>query len=265
MFANASPSDSAKPRPAAVPAYVRARSEIRARFERAGSATRLVDCFETGGMRLRLPNSETGCDAVLINTAGGLTGGDEARLSCAVGAKARVRITTQSAEKIYRTEQGPAFVSAAHSLDEGAQLSVDMALSASLLLCEMTVLGRVARNERMTSGSFRDRWRVRRAGTLVFAEDVRLDGDISGTMQRAAVGSGAAAIATLLYVAPVAESRLESLRNVLASAKSNCGASAWNGMLVARFAARDPTDVRRDVAGALRRLSRAELPRIWAV
>lgn len=284
MFASASPSNPAKSPPAAVPAYVRARSEIRARFERAGSATHLVDCFETGGMRLRLPNSETGCDAVLINTAGGLTGGDEARLSCAVGAKARVRITTQSAEKIYRAEQGPASVSATLSLDEGAQLSwlpqetilfdgsglartlsVDMAQSASLLLCEMTVLGRVARNERMTSGSFRDRWRIRRAGTLVFAEDVRLDGDISDTMQRAAIGSGAAAIATLLYVAPMAESRLESLRNVLASAKSNCGASAWNGMLVARFAARDPADLRGDVAGALRRLSRSELPRIWAV
>ena len=284
MFASASPSDSAEPRHAAVPAYVRARSEIRARFERAGAATRLVDCFETGGMRLRLPNSEAGCDAVLINTAGGLTGGDEARLSCSVGAKARVRITTQSAEKIYRAEQGPASVTATLSLDDGAQLSwlpqetilfdgsglartlsVDMALSASLLLCEMTVLGRVARNERMTSGSFRDRWRIRRVGSLIFAEDVWLDGDISVTMQRAAVGSGAAAIATLLYVSPVAESRLESFRNVLASANSNCGASAWNGMLVARFATGDPTDLRRDVANALRRLLRAELPRIWAV
>jgi hypothetical protein len=36
-------------------------------------------------------------------------------------------------------------------------------------------------------------------------------------------------------------------------------------MLVARFAAADPMHVRRDVARALERVSRADVPRIWSV
>ncbi len=141
-----------------------------------------------------------------------------------------------------------------------------MAQTASLLLCEMTVLGRVARNERMTSGSFRDRWRIRRAGSLVFAEDVRLDGDMATTMQALPLGSGSGRYRHVaLCLAGGGVSPGVASQRARASSKSNCGASAWNGMLVARFAAGDPTDLRRDVANALRRLLRAELPRIWAV
>lgn len=279
MFASASPSDRLS-----VPSYVRAKGVVRARFERAGRATRLVDSFETGGLRLRIPNAERDCDAVLLNTAGGMTGGDESRLSFTVGDKARVRITTQSAEKIYRADDAPAVVVTDLTIGEGANLTwmpqesilfdgsglsrtlnVDMAPSASLIVLEMTVLGRVARSERLQSGSFRDRWRIRRGGTLVFAEDVRLDGDISATMAQPATGAGACAIATLLYVSPLAENRLESLRAALSKAHVDCGASAWNGLLVARFAARDPFDLRRGVVTALRRLSRTEMPKIWSI
>ncbi len=279
MFASASPSDRLL-----VPSYVRAKGVVRARFERAGRETRLLDSFETGGLRLRIPNAERDCDAVLLNTAGGMTGGDESRLSFTVGNKARVRITTQSAEKIYRADRAPALIVTDLSLGEGAQLawmpqetilfdgsglsrtiSVDMAASASLIVLEMTVLGRVARNERLQSGSFRDRWRIRRGGTLVFAEDIRLDRDISSTMAKPATGAGACAVATLLYVSPLAEGRLESLRAALSETHVDCGASAWNGLLVARFVARDPFELRRVVVTALRRLSRTEVPKIWSI
>lgn len=284
MFASASPSEARGGRSGDVPAYVRAESKVDVRFERAGSATRIADIFETGGLRLKVPNSGNGCEAVLINTAGGMTGGDTSQLSCVAGRNSKLRITTQSAEKIYRAEFDPALVSVELKLEERASLAwlpqetilfdgsrlkralnVDMPTSATLLVVEMTVFGRVARKELMTNGCFADRWRVRREGKLVFAEDVRLDGDIGAVMQKAAVGAGAAAIATLLYVAPNAEARLNSLRATLGEAQSDCGASAWNGMLVARFAAPDPMHVRRDVARALERVSRADVPRIWSV
>ncbi len=279
MFDSASPSDRRL-----VPSYVRAKGIVHGRFERAGGVTRLVDNFETGGLRLRLPNAGRECDAVLLNTAGGMTGGDESSLSFAVGAKARVRITTQSAEKIYRADHAPAVVATELTLGEGASLtwipqetilfdgsglsrtlSAEMSASASLIILEMTVLGRVARGERLTSGAFRDRWRIRRDGQLVFADDVRLEGDISSVMAKPVTGAGACAIGTLLYVSPAAEGRLESVRSALSQSKAACGASAWNGLFIARFAARDPFDVRRAVVTALQRLSRTEMPKIWSI
>ncbi len=283
MFASASSTSAAAPASATVPRYLRSRGEVGARFIRAGGVTRLQDLYETGGLRLKLPNAGAACEGVIINTAGGLTGGDESRFTCDLGPGARVRIATQSAEKVYRAEAGPAQVAVALHLDKRSALAwlpqetilfdgagfvrtldVDMAESATLTLLEIAVFGRTARGERVTAGRFHDRWRVRRGGELIFAESVRLDGDIAALLDIPAVGSGACAIATLLHVAPNAETKLKTVRTALARAGTDCGASAWNGMLVARFCGGNSLSLRRDAALALARVLPGGLPRIWA-
>lgn len=267
-----------------VPQFMRARGSVQGRFERAGRTTRLIDSYETGGLRLRMPNSPDGCEAVVLNTAGGMTGGDEWRLNFAAGRKSRIRLTTQSAEKIYRTDGDTSVIATDLSIEDGAMLTwvpqetilfdgsklkrsldVCMAENATALVLEMTVFGRVARGERLRSGTFRDRWRVRRGSSLVFAEDVRLHSDIGATLQKAAAGHGATTIATLLYVSPNAEKSLNAVRKILEGANTDCGASAWNGLLVARFAGCDSLEVRGLVARVLRRLSRCDLPKVWSI
>lgn len=267
-----------------IPSYVRARAEVRSAFARAGHGTRLIDLFETGGLRLRIPNAGDRCEAVVLNTAGGLAGGDEVRLSFAIGQRSVVCVTTLSAEKIYRADDKPAVVATDLKVDEDAELvwmpqetilfngsglerslDIDMATSASVIAVESTVFGRVAGGERLGSGSFRDRWRIRRGGSLVFGDDVRLDGEISEIMKKVAVGNGACAIATLVYVSANAESSLSSVRDAFDAPGLNGGASAWNGMLVARLAGREPLNVRNAVAEVLRRLSRSALPRVWLI
>ncbi|MET1047198.1 MAG: urease accessory protein UreD [Hyphomicrobium sp.] len=267
-----------------IPSYVRARAEVRGVFARTGATTRLLDSFETGGLRLRTPNVAEGCEGVVLNTAGGLAGGDDAVMTFAVERKADVTITTQSAEKIYRADDRPATLAANLSVAAGGRLTwmpqetilfdgsrlkralnIQLDERSSVIAAEMTVFGRVARGEQLTSGSVYDRWRVRRGGTLIFADDVWLDGEISEIMQKAAVGDGACAIATLVHVAPNAEKGLQAVRAIIDAAPAEGGASAWNGMLVVRLAARDPLGVRTAVAHVLRRLSRRTLPRVWSI
>ncbi|WP_072394161.1 urease accessory protein UreD [Hyphomicrobium sp. CS1GBMeth3] len=269
--------------PGHIPSYVRARSEVRAHFARIGAATRIADCYETGGLRLKLPQSDGVCDGVLINTAGGMTGGDSARIEATAAPHTRLRLTTQSAEKVYRAERAPAEVQVSLRVGERSRLAwmpqetilfdgsrlrrtleVETTECASLLLFEMTVFGRVARAERMASGAFRDRWRVRRAGRLIFADDVRLDDEIASTLDEAATGAGARAIATLLLVAPDAEKQLAFARELCARARAHCGASAWNDMLIIRFTASDPQHIRLDASTLIPRLMRTKLPRVWA-
>src|SRR4051794_31297682 len=158
MFASASQSS------VLIPSYVRATASVRGRFERAGSATRLIDNYETGGLRVRIPSSGLECEAVVLNSAGGMAGGDLARLSFDAGRKSRVRVTTQSAEKIYRTDEQPVRISTDIKIGDAAQfawipqetilfdgsrlertLTVEVAESATAILIEMTVFGRVAR------------------------------------------------------------------------------------------------------------------------
>src|ERR1700681_369824 len=160
--------------------------------------TRRRHLRESGSLRVRFPSPEAqGLSAVFVTTAGGVAGGDRFDIGIAAGEGARLTVTTAAAEKVYRSH-GPvaqlniALRAAAHAhlawlpqetilFDQARverRIDIDLKDSASLLLCEIVVFGRTAMGERMLHGHFVDRWRVRRGGRLVFAETVRLDGDI---------------------------------------------------------------------------------------
>ena len=102
------------------------------------------------------------------------------------------------------------------------QINIDLADSASLLLCEIVVFGRAAMGERMLAGEFVDRWRLSRGGRLVFAENIRLDGDIGEKLRQPAVANGGVAIGTALIV-PGDEALVERIRelyNIPSAARS---------------------------------------------
>ena len=218
----------------------------------------------------------------MINTAGGMAGGDTAHLRFAVGPGAAVTITTQSAEKIYRAAGATSHVEAQLAVAAGSRLewlpqetilfddarlrrhiAVDVAPDASLLMAESVVFGRLARGETMSAGLFRDRWRVRRAQKLVFAEEVALEGAIGDLLDRPALGAGARAAATLLLVEPQAERHLDAARAALAQGTAVGGASAWNGMLVARLMSPSPAAVRAAMVALLGALRGRAAPRVW--
>ena len=189
---------------------------------------------ESGSLRVRFPSPEAdGLSAVFVNTAGGVAGGDRFDIDIAAGEGSRLTVTTAAAEKIYRAE-GPAAqlnialkaAPAAHLawlpqetiLFDRARVSrridIDLAESASLLLCEIVVFGRAAMGERMLQGEFVDRWRLRRGGRLVFAETIRLDGDIGEKLARPAIAKGGVAIGTALIV-PGDEALVERIREAV--------------------------------------------------
>jgi urease accessory protein len=116
--------------------------------------------------------------------------------------------------------------------------------------------------ERMQSGEFVDRWRLRRGGKLIFAETVRLDGDIGTKLARPAVAKGGVAIATALIV-PGDEAMLERIRGAAESFGGEVGISCWNGFAIARFCAQDAARLRADMMTVLGRASTAALPRLW--
>jgi urease accessory protein len=265
-----------------VPTYLRADGEIRAGFARTAKRTSLAHAFERGGLRLRCPRTAPHCEVVLINTGGGIAGGDRARYSFDLGEQANVTFTTQSAEKVYRAA-GPAAQAeiklslAARSrlewipqetiLYNGARfnrrLDADVAEEAALLIVESVVFGRLAKGESVTNGLFRDRWRIRRQARLVFAEEAYMVGNIAETLDRAAAGNGARMIACVLYVASDAESSLEVARRCLADCTAEWGASAWNGQLLVRLLSPSPERVRSAIVTLLAALRGCEAPRVW--
>jgi urease accessory protein len=260
----------------------RAEGSVRFDVHLLEGVTRRRHLHESGSLRVRFPSPEAeGLSAVFVNTAGGVAGGDRVDIEIATGEGSRLVVTTAAAEKIYRA-QGPAahlhiaLKAAARShlawlpqetiLFDRARVSrridIDLAESASLLLCEIVVFGRAAMGERMQSGEFVDRWRLRRGGRLVFAENIRLDGDIGEKLARPAIAKAGVAIGTALIV-PADEALVERIRELASSFGGEVGISCWNGFAMARFCAQDAARLRADMMAVLGRASGEVLPRLW--
>ena len=58
----------------------RAQAYARATFERTGGRTAPSRLYETGGLRWRFPRSTSPCEVVIVNTGGGVAGGDDFRI-----------------------------------------------------------------------------------------------------------------------------------------------------------------------------------------
>jgi len=266
----------------AVFAANRARGAVRFDVHQADGVTRRRSLHESGSLRVRFPSPEAdGLSAVFVNTAGGVAGGDRFEIGIATGEGARLAVTTAAAEKVYRAQGPAAELDIALTAAAGSHLAwlpqetilfdsarvvrridIDLAETASLLLCEIVIFGRAAMGERMLRGEFVDRWRLRRGGRLVFAETVRLDGDIGAKLSNAAIAKGGVAIGTALIV-PGDEALVDRIRELSGSFGGEVGISSWNGFAMARFCAQDAARLRADMMAVLGRASGAALPRLW--
>jgi urease accessory protein len=265
-------------------ARVRADAGAMLLFAAHEGRTRIADLAERGGVRVKFPEGGLGAEAVLINTGGGLLGGDRMTVSVGCAPHAHATVTTQSAERVYRSLGPDTDIDVRLTVEVGGSLSwlpqetilfdaarlarrltADVAPNATLTVVESVVFGRAARGEVVRSGAMTDHWRIRRDGRLIFAEAVAADGDIQSQLQRAAIGADARAAATLVHVAPDAEDRRDAIRAALHSTTGRAAVSAWNGQLTARFLAPDASTLRRDLVHAIEAVTRRPCPRVWNV
>ena len=276
----------ASPLIAAPPRLQRAAGRGRVAVQATGARTGLRDLFQEGCAQIRLPRDAAarGLEAVLINTAGGLTGGDRLSWRAEAAQGAALTISTPACEKVYRARDdaaetlvtlaaGPgahlAWLPQETILFDGAalrrRLDIDLAADAEVLVVEAVVLGREAMGERIRAGALHDRWRVRRDGRLVFADDLRLDGPVSEISGLAATLAGGRAFASLLLVAPDAQDRLRPLREALGDLEgAGGGASAFDGKLFCRIVAREGRTLRSALVRALGVLRQGQpIPRVW--
>jgi urease accessory protein len=260
----------------------RARAEARASFARVGMRTEPARLFETGGLRWRFPRSSNPCEAAIVNTGGGVAGGDSYSVSLTLGEGAEVEASTPSAERIYRSDGPAATITTRLALAPGARLfwlpqetllfagarlarrlEVETSGEAEFLIAETLVFGRLAMGETQIDASVKDSWRVRRDGQLVFADETRID-HAGATLERKAVGAGARALSTIVASFPDIEARLPDLRAALETAGSGVesGASAFDGLIVARLLAASFDQLRMGLVASIIALG-GRKPRLW--
>jgi urease accessory protein len=271
---------------AATAGLQRARGAASISLARRGGRTVLTELYQQTPCRVMFPDPEEGDPplAVLLTTSGGLTGGDDVRIAVSIEDGAAVVVSTQAAEKIYRSLGADVTIEVVLNiagdarleyypqetiLFDGARLcrrtEANIAAGGNFTAAEMLVFGRQARGERMTRGFVLDGWRVRRGGRLVWVDWLALDDDIAATLDDPFAFDGAAAIATSLHVGGDVAQLLPVARGLADGA-----ATLVNGVLIARIFGPSPRDVRDRLVRYLAGLRGAmglppRLPRVWHV
>jgi urease accessory protein len=269
------------------------RADGRCRIVLSGSetGTRIEDVYERSPIRVMFPRNGHSVmeEAVLINTAGGIAGGD--RLECSVSALpgASMAVTSQAAEKVYRALNEPARIATSLKAHESARLAwlpqetitfnwarlhrtteIELFSGSELLALEWLVLGRAAHGEIVIGGSITDSWRVKKDGRLIWADNFRITDETFAQTNRKALLSDCRAIATLIYFGTDLDKRMECLRESLLPLECDCGVTLVGGLVVARFAAKESAGLKVALRSFLSQLETEldpgpfRVPKMWA-
>jgi len=270
----------------------RTTGELEVVFRRRDGATVVERLYQDGAARARLPREDARGlrDVTLINLAGGLTGGDvfSQRLVWAAGAAAGA--TTQAAEKIYRAAADDVRIRTELAVGPGAwaewlpqetilfegaaldrRLRVDLQGDGRLLAVEPVVFGRLAMGERLRYARLTDRLDVRVDGRRVWLDVNRLVPPVDALLDRPALGGGARAVATVLYVGSDAAARLGELRAIVDAAPVTAAVGRLDAVVVARLVDPAPAALRRALVEVLERARATlgawppQLPRAWHI
>jgi len=255
-------------------------------FAQTDGETRLKHLYQSDPCRVLFPaRTRHGLkEAVIVTTSGGVVGGDRLRFAVDAGIGTSATVTTQAAEKIYRSARDDSVIDISVSvrdqaliewmpqetiLFQGARLRrrtiIDLFGSARVIAGEIVVFGRRARDEVFSSGLLHDSWRVCRDDALVWADDLHMDGDIGATLSDVHAFHFAAAVATVIYGGADAAEKLDFARDAVDGGAVSC----VDDLLVARFIDRDAARLRSNVTRYWAKLRGdvaglpSALPRVW--
>lgn len=262
----------------------RAQGSLRLSTKLAKRRTVIDGLYQAGSSKCLFPRTNgLGLEAVFLNTAGGVTGGDAFTYCAKANAGTTLTITTQACERAYKAQPGQiGSVRNRLRIASGARinwlpqetilynqsalnrrLSVDMQAGGSFLMVEPLVFGRAAMGETLTQAFFRDRIEIQRNGAPVYLDALSLQGNVSRHLSRPFIANGAKAMSSLVYIADDAQLQLAKVRQLL---PETSGASLLHDdVLVLRMLAEDSFYLRQTLIPVLNLLNGNELPRCWMI
>lgn len=276
------------------PRLTRAEGRLRIAFKRRGDKTVLNDLYQQGCLKARFPSLDPAAmrEGVLINTAGGLTDGDRLQQELIWGENTSGCLTGQAAERIYRSRRAAAEIDTSLELKQGAtgywlpqetilfngghfvrRNNIEMQAGSRLIATESLVFGRTAMQEDVSEGELFENWRIRYDNRLVFADGLRLAGNIRAQLKRSGIGDGSRAIATLLYIGMDAdrfEIAMKERAQTLATDDVRTGCSLLPNVLHMRVLASEGEGMRHTLSELIKTLGNLlsetddyALPRVW--
>lgn len=266
-----------------LPVFQRARGMLNISAQRAsGDVTRLKNLRQQGSFRAIFPRPISGnVEAVIINTAGGVTGGDQFSTTVTAHENANISCTTQAAERIYgASDLSAGSIQTTLIAEQGAQLywlpqetivfdrarlrrrlDVHLHPKAKFLMVEPMVFGREASGETLRSAGLDDRVSIFSNRQSLYLDRFKFEGDIASQLGRPAIANGARAMASMVLADQNAKPFLDPIRALLPSC---AGASLLSEtVLVVRILAADSFALRTILLPILKLLTNDAVPKNW--
>ena len=152
--------------------------------------TSICDLHQSGSLKVLIPKAKsTYAEAVLINTGGGIVGGDYLSVEVNAFNETKTWVTTQASEKVYRSDGELSHLKSRINIGDNStlfwcpketilfnnskfkrNLEFNIKTSSKLFIVENVVFGRLASGE-LDADCFFDQWRIKRDEKLIFAEN----------------------------------------------------------------------------------------------
>lgn len=278
--------------PLAAPVMQRSHGAGALAVKTSAGATRIDRLHQSGNAKIRVPKTYgAALEAVLINTSGGITGGDTLHWTLHAGPGTQAVVSTQACERIYKSTGDAGHQTTVATVESGAslfwlpqetilfdggrlsrELQVNLAPDARFVGLESLVFGREAMGETVARGFFHDSWRIRRNGRLVHADDLRFDLSDAGEIAAPAILGPNRVVATLVALLPDDAESLDlavgTCRTLLAGATggvSRIGSGA-DAKIIVRLAAPSSYVLRRQLLPIIAHfLGGNSMPKVWSL
>ena len=251
-------------------------------------------CGPVRVQKMLWPEKTGVCHAIIVHPPAGIAGGDHLTFAIDVTKNAHALVTTPGAGKWYKTNHKPAFQHIQIQVAEQAifewlpqetmlfnganahsDTQIDLAESASFIGWDMLVLGRQARNEHFTQGTYRNRFQLWRDQQLLVADSLYFVGN--DRWLSSVLGMNNCQVMASLWAVPpllqrseaILNQQIELIRELIVRMQLPVTLSLLNDVIVARYLGNDVRQCHDAMAAIRAKLRRdwfeldEEFPRIW--
>ena len=246
----------------------------------------LQKLYQQGSLKALMPDfHENLKQLMLINTAGGITSGDEYDYEFEID-NSNLCISTQAAEKIYSGFGNPANLKINLNLKNNSTVfwlpkelilfnncnlkrKIDFNLSkdSNLILCENIIFGRTSMKEIFEKGYFSDFWNINFDDKLIHSEAVNTNLIEKKNLNSFSTLNNNSAVATIIIVGKKFLNNVDDLSDILTNNENTTSNySNWDNKLIVRLLSKDSYNLKFAIDKILSYFFKdSKTPKIWNI
>ena len=246
----------------------------------------LLKLFQQGSFKALIPNfHENLQQLMMINTAGGITSGDEFDSRIDLD-NSNICVSTQAAEKIYSGFGDPAKVDININISNKGNLfwlpkelilfnncnlkrkfNINLSKDSNLFLCESIVFGRTSMNEKLKSGFFSDLWKIYYDKKLIHTEALNTSSFNGELLKSQSILNSNCAIATIILVGKNFFGIGHELSKIMTKDNyTTTEYSTWDKKLIVRCISKDSYNLKFAINKILSYFFKdSQIPKIWHI